>query len=145
MTTHSILYLRDHELQMRFSQFEAFYPGHVPCRACSVSGMFRVGHVQCRAYSVSGMFSVGHVPCRACSVSGMFRVGHVQCRACSVSGMFMSGMFSVGHVQFRACSVSGMFNIFGCACASSISFAPLESLINILTNDRTNSIFLFDI
>ena len=29
MTTHSILY---RELQMRFSQFEAFYPRHVQCR-----------------------------------------------------------------------------------------------------------------
>ena len=28
MTTHSIMYLRDHELQMRFSQVEAFHPGH---------------------------------------------------------------------------------------------------------------------
>ena len=84
------------------------------------------------------MFSVGHVQCRACSVSGMFSVGHVQCRACSVSGMF-----SVGHVQCRACSVSDMFNNFGCACASSIRFAQLESLINILSNDRTNSIVNF--
>ena len=26
------MYLRDRELQMRFSQFEAFYPRHVQCR-----------------------------------------------------------------------------------------------------------------
>ena len=32
MTMHSIMYLRDRELQIRFSQFEAFYPGHVQCR-----------------------------------------------------------------------------------------------------------------
>ena len=29
---HSIMYLRDRELQMRFSKFEAFYHGHVQDR-----------------------------------------------------------------------------------------------------------------
>ena len=29
---HSITYLRNRELQMRLSQFEAFYLGHVQCR-----------------------------------------------------------------------------------------------------------------
>ena len=32
MTTHSIMYLRDRELQMPCSEFEAFYTGHVQCR-----------------------------------------------------------------------------------------------------------------
>ena len=45
--------------------------------------------------------------------------------------------------HFRSLNLLVEFlNNFGCACASTIIFAPLESLINILSNDRNNSIFI---
>ena len=39
------MYLRDRELQMRFSQFEVFYPGHVQCIIITFQGWTQAGVV----------------------------------------------------------------------------------------------------